>query len=68
MSVSHLPVERYTGVTGESDEWRAALARRTRRSRHFCRLGERAELREAETNTGRLVDPQKMNWLLCYSV
>lgn len=44
--MSHLPGERYAGVTGESDEWRPALARRTRRGRHLCRLGVRSELKE----------------------
>lgn len=44
-SLSHLPVERYAGVISKSDEWRPALARRARRSRHLCRLGVRSELK-----------------------
>ena len=47
---SHLPVKRYTSVVGESDEWRPALARRTRCCRHLCGVRVCSQLQERHTH------------------
>lgn len=51
MCFSHLPVKRYAGVAGESDERRPALGRRARCSHHLCWLRVRSKLKESARET-----------------
>lgn len=53
MRWSHLPVEYYAGIAGQSDERCRTLARRPGGSRHLCGFGVRSKLRgEVEDVSG----------------